>query len=45
MLNEINMFLKKEIKNLGWVAEQTLIILTVSKLSRGVKADLFPSIS
>jgi hypothetical protein len=25
MLNEINMFLKKEIKNLGWVAEQTLM--------------------
>jgi hypothetical protein len=25
MLNEINMLLKKEMKNLGWVAEQTLI--------------------
>ena len=25
MLNEINMFLKKEIKNLGWVAEQTFM--------------------
>jgi hypothetical protein len=28
MLNEINMFLKKEINNLGWVAEQTLVAST-----------------